>query len=69
MERTASTIRMLSAKDLTVIVGSRALAYRLLNTQGFPTIALGGRKLVREDSLNVWLRNNEGQYVDLKPAG
>jgi antitoxin component HigA of HigAB toxin-antitoxin module len=59
---------MLSAKDLTAVVGSRALAYRLLNTQGFLTIALGGRKLVREDSLNAWLRQNEGQRVELTPA-
>jgi hypothetical protein len=65
MERTINTAKLLSAKDLTVVVGSRGLAYRLLNTQGFPTITLGGRKLVREDSLNDWLKKNEGQYVDV----
>ena len=68
MERLVSVVKMLSAKDLTLVVGSRALAYRLLNTQGFPTITLGGRKLVREDSLNDWLLQNEGQYVDMTPA-
>jgi hypothetical protein len=65
MERTINTAKLLSAKDLTVVVGSRGLACRLLNTQGFPTITLGGRKLVREDSLNDWLKKNEGQYVDV----
>jgi len=63
MEQSTSKMRMLSAKDLTEIIGSRALAYRLLNTQGFPVIRLGRRLLVREDSLNTWLKDNEGQAV------
>jgi predicted DNA-binding transcriptional regulator AlpA len=56
MELSTPAVKLLSAKDLTLVVGSRSLAYRLLNTQGFPTITLGGRKLVREDSLNDWLK-------------
>jgi len=56
-------VKMLSAKDLTKVFGSRALAYRLLNTSGFPTVKLGGRKLVREDSLDRWIQENEGQDV------
>jgi predicted DNA-binding transcriptional regulator AlpA len=68
MERTAPAVKLLTAKDLTAVVGSRSLAYRLLNAQGFPTITLGGRKLVREDSLNDWLKQSEGQRVDVTPV-
>ncbi len=61
MERTQMSVKLLSAKELTQVVGNRSLAYRLLNMQGFPTIKLGGRKLVREDSLNDWLKKQEVQ--------
>ena len=61
MERSVSETRLLSAKDLTMVVGSRSLAYRMLRTQGFPTIIIGGRKLVREDSLNAWLLEQENK--------
>jgi len=57
--------KMLSAKDLTEIVGSRTLAYRLLNTNGFPTVRLGKRLLVREDRLEEWLQENEGLHVPI----
>ena len=63
MELREINVKMLSAKELTKIVGSRALAYRLFNTRGFPVIRLGKRVLVREDSLDKWLRENEGQCV------
>ena len=68
MEATAHKVRMLSARDLADILGSRSMAYRLFNTQGFPVIRLGKRVLVREDSLDTWLRENEGQRVAFTPA-
>ena len=55
--------RMFSAHDLTKILGSRALAYRLFNTEGFPVVRIGKRVLVREDSLDSWLKENEGSTV------
>jgi len=61
--RNTNICKMLSAKELTEIVGSRALAYRLFNTKGFPVIRLGKRLLVREDRLEEWLKENEGQCV------
>jgi len=60
-----TTIRMLTARDLTKLLGSRSLAYRLFNTQGFPVIELGKRKFVREDSFDEWLRMNVGQCVQV----
>jgi excisionase family DNA binding protein len=67
MEMRETKVKMLSAKELAAILGSRPLAYRLLNTQGFPVVRLGKRLLVREDSLDAWLKENEGQYVDMTP--
>ena len=63
MELRETRVRMLSAKELTVILGSRALAYRLFNTDGFPAVRLGKRILVREDSFEAWLQAHEGQCV------
>ncbi|MDR0325094.1 MAG: helix-turn-helix domain-containing protein [Oscillospiraceae bacterium] len=63
-----ASVRMLTARDLAEVVGNLGLAYRLFNTQGFPTIRLGKRVLVREESLYAWLRANEGQRVDVTPA-
>ena len=64
-----SEIRMLSAHDLAEILGSRALAYRLFNAKGFPTVRLGKRVLVREDSLDNWLLEHEGEQVWLHTPG
>lgn len=58
-------VRMLSAKDLAGIIGSRSLAYLLFNTEGFPVVRLGKRLFVREDSFDAWTRQNEGQRVQL----
>ena len=68
METREYKVRMFSAHDLTAILGSRAMAYRLFNTEGFPAIRIGKRVLVREDSLDAWLKENEGQYVDIRTA-
>jgi hypothetical protein len=53
------SVKMLTAKDLAEVVGNIGLAYRLFNTQGFPTIRLGKRVLVRADSLDAWMKEQE----------
>jgi len=65
MELRETNVKLLSAKELTAALGSRMLAYKLLNTTGFPVIRLGKRLLVREDSLEEWLKANEGKYVQV----
>ena len=65
MEIRETRVKMLSAKELTVVLGSRMLAYKLLNTTGFPVVRLGKRLLVREDSLEEWLKANEGKCVQV----
>jgi predicted DNA-binding transcriptional regulator AlpA len=59
MERTMTSIRLLSAKDLAQILGNRGIAYRLLNRSDFPVVQIGGRKLVREDRFIEWLEKQE----------
>ncbi len=39
---------------------SRARAYQLLNTQGFPTLQIGKRKLVSKDKLMDWIDQHAG---------
>ena len=59
MERTLTSIRLLTARDLAQILGSRPMAYRLLNREDFPYIIIGKRKLVREDRFMDWLEKQE----------
>ena len=37
---------------------SKAGAYNLLNTDDFPTLKIGGRKLVMKQDLIVWLKKH-----------
>ena len=37
---------------------SRAGAYNLLNQAGFPTLRIGGRKMVMKHDLIAWLRQH-----------
>ena len=37
---------------------SRATAYNLLNSNGFPTLQIGKRKLVRKSDLIEWIRKH-----------
>ena len=37
---------------------SKAGAYNLLNAPDFPTLKIGGRKLVMKDDLLMWLRKH-----------
>ena len=37
---------------------SKAGAYKLLNSPGFPTLRIGGRKLVMKNDLIEWLKSH-----------
>ncbi len=50
----------LSADDIADILGiSRAYAYNLFHAEGFPTITLGKRRLVRKEKFFAWLEERE----------
>ena len=50
---------MLSVPDLTETLGiSRAGAYELVKSDGFPTLHIGNRILIPKDGLIAWIREN-----------
>ena len=50
---------VLDAKQLAEALHlSKAGAYNLLNTDDFPTLKIGGRKLVMKQDLIVWLKKH-----------
>ena len=52
---------MLSVNDVSRILGvSRAFAYNLFHSKGFPVIILGKRRIIKKDSFLNWLREKEG---------
>ena len=52
---------VLSAEQLAQTLGiSRAGAYQLLHSEGFPTLRIGKRMLVPRDKLAEWIENNTG---------
>lgn len=52
---------VLNADQLAAAQGiSRAGAYQLLNSDTFPTLKIGKRKLVPKDKLIVWIDQNTG---------
>lgn len=51
---------VLSASDVALILGiSRAFAYNLFHSDGFPLITIGKRRLVRTDKFLNWLELQE----------
>ena len=51
----------LSANDLAETLGlSRAGAYNLLNSKGFPTLHIGSRKVVPKVRFIEWINRNTG---------
>lgn len=42
---------------------SKAGAYNLLNSQDFPTLRIGGRKLVMKNDLLEWLKSHTNRKV------
>ena len=43
---------------------SRAGAYNLMNTPSFPTLLIGGRKLVMKQDLIIWLKSRTQAKVN-----
>ena len=50
---------MLSVPDLTEALGiSRAGAYELVKSEGFPTLHIGNRILIPKDELIAWIKRS-----------
>ena len=53
---------MLSVPDLKDALGiSRAGAYELVRSEGFPALHIGNRILVPKEELIAWIRSNIGK--------
>ena len=53
---------MLSVPDLTDALGiSRARAYELVKSEGFPALHIGNRILVPKEELIAWIKDNIGR--------
>ena len=53
---------MLSVPDLTEALGiSRAGAYELVRSEGFPALHIGNRILVPKEELIAWIKDNIGR--------
>jgi predicted DNA-binding transcriptional regulator AlpA len=51
----------LNADEVAQVLGvSRAGAYNLLNSTGFPTLHIGSRKIVPRDKFVEWINKNSG---------
>lgn len=54
----------LNAVEVAQVLGlSRAGAYNLLNSKGFPTLHIGSRKIVPKDKLIEWINRNSGGSI------
>ncbi len=52
----------LNVEDIQKYLGiSRAMAYNLLRSDGFPTLLVGTRKIVPRDAFLDWLKENTGK--------
>ena len=52
---------MLSVPDLTDVLGiSRAGAYELVKSKGFPALHIGNRILIPKEELIAWIRRSTG---------
>ena len=52
---------MLSVPDLTAVLGiSRASAYELVKSKGFPALHIGNRIVIPKEELIAWIRRSTG---------
>ena len=52
---------MLSVPELTDVLGiSRASAYELVKSKGFPALYIGNRIVIPKDNLIAWIKCNTG---------
>ncbi len=52
---------MLTAAELAGVLGiSKAGAYALIHSKGFPTLRIGKRLMVPKDKLAAWIDRNTG---------
>ena len=52
---------MLRAEDVAKVLGiSRAGAYELMHSKGFPTLRIGKRMMVNTQKLFEWVNENSG---------
>ena len=52
---------MLSVPELTDVLGiSRASAYELVKSKGFPVLHIGNRIVIPKDELIAWIKCNTG---------
>ena len=52
---------MLNANQLATVLGiSRAGAYELMHSKGFPTLRIGKRMMVQKDQLARWIDRQSG---------
>ena len=53
------TMEIMNAQEVAVFLHiSRAGAYYLLNSKGFPTLHIGERKMVTKENLLRWIEQN-----------
>lgn len=59
---TTDTKLVYTVEDIQKIFGiGKTCAYRLMNSEGFPSIALNKRLYVEKELLLQWLRSNAGK--------
>ncbi len=55
---------MLNANAVARTLGiSRAGAYELMHSEGFPTLRIGKRMMVSKEHFIQWIENNSGEAV------
>lgn len=55
---------MLNANNIAKTLGiSRAGAYELMHSEGFPTLRIGKRMMVSKDRFIQWIERNSGEAV------
>ena len=61
---------MLSVPEMATALGiSRAGAYELARSEGFPALRIGTRIVIPKDELREWIKRNMGkQEIQLKTA-